>query len=78
MIWVIRQNFADSNSANLSGDAHIGVDSNDFLAATSGEEGKVSGDTPHPGKGLRPLHSCVLLNFSGEEVERNAWFIAHW
>jgi hypothetical protein len=29
----------------------------DFLAACGGEEGCMSGDTPHPGKGLRPLHS---------------------
>jgi hypothetical protein len=32
------------------------ADLSDFLAACGGEEGKMSGGTPHPGKGLRPLH----------------------
>jgi len=28
-----------------------------FLAAYGGKKEMSSGDTPHPGKGLRPLHS---------------------
>jgi hypothetical protein len=27
-----------------------------LIAAFGGKKGEVSGDTPHPGKGLRPLH----------------------
>ena len=32
------------------------TDLSDVLAAYGGKGGKVSGDTPRPGKGLRPLH----------------------
>ena len=40
----------------LQGLDTISTDFSDFLAAAGGEEGELSGDTPHPGKGLRPLH----------------------
>ena len=44
-----------------------------FLAASGGGVGKVGRDTPHPGKGLRPLHTCVSVKGHRASRQRTAF-----